>query len=465
VRSHFYSENSEAYLSEGSNQDLSLESNLSDLPLYDLTISTQELGITFVKMLEKYPLLPGAILLNDDKFVGILSRQRFLEYLIRPQGLDIFLSQPLEVVYSYARTFMLMLSEDTPILTASQLALRRSRELQGEPIVVKLRSKAYRLLDIHTLNIASWQIRGIETQVRYEKTQVQMIQSKKMASLGRLVDGVAHEILDPVGFIWGNLTYVDNYTKNLMELVAVYQKYFTQSIPEISELKEEIDYDFLQEDLPRTLGSIKAGAERLSKLATGLQNFCHIDEVHPKPADLHTLIDGILLLLKSRLKGEIKVIKNYGYLPPITCYSGQLHQVFMNILSNAIDALINDAVSQKFAQEFPEMISQKEKQKPCIEITTTVDQSETPIDPEKPDTRWVSIKIADNGPGMSLETRQRILESFSTKKRAQKETSLAVSYQIVTAKHGGFLKLISPYISSDTSEGRGTEFEILLPFV
>lgn len=465
MRSHFYSENSEAYLSEGSNQDLSLESTLSDLPLYDLTISTQELGITFVKILEKYPLLPGAILLNDEKFVGILSRQRFLEYLIRPQGLDIFLSQPLEVVYSYARTFILMLSEDTPILTASQLALRRAPELQGEPIVVKLASNAYQLLDIHTLNIASWQIRGIETQVRYEKTQAQMIQSQKMASLGRLVDGVAHEILDPVGFIWGNLTYVDNYTKSLMELVAVYEKYFTQSIPEISEIKEEIDYDFLQEDLPRTLGSIKAGAERLSKLATGLQNFCHIDEVHPKPADLHTLIDGILLLLKSRLKGEIKVIKNYGYLPPIPCYSGQLHQVFMNILSNAIDALINDAVSQKFAQEFPEMISQKEKQKPCIEITTTVYQPETPIDPEKPDSRWVSIKIADNGPGMSLETRQRILESFSTKKRAQKETSLAVSYQIVTAKHGGVLQLISPYISSDTSEARGTEFEILLPLV
>jgi signal transduction histidine kinase len=301
--------------------------------------------------------------------------------------------------------------------------------------------------------------------VRYEKTQAQMIQSKKMASLGRLVDGVAHEILDPVGFIWGNLTYVDNYTKSLIELVAVYEKYFTQSIPEISEIKEEIDYDFLQEDLPRTLGSIKAGAERLSKLATGLQNFCHIDEVHPKPADLHTLLDSILLLLKSRLTGEIKIIKNYGYLPPIPCYSGQINQVFMNILSNAIDALINDAVSQKFAQEFPEMISQKEKQKPCIEITTAVCQPETPIDPEKPDTRWVSIKIADNGPGMSLETRQRILESFSTKKRAQKETSLAVSYQIVTAKHGGFFNLISPYISSDTSEGRGTEFEILLPLV
>ncbi len=126
-----------------------------------------------------------------------------------------------------------------------------------------------------------------------------MIQSEKMASLGRLVTGVAHEILDPVGFIWGNLTYVSEYSKNLMQLLSVYDAHCTNPPPEIAQLKEDIDYDFLQNDFLRTVTSIKAGAERLSKLASSLQNFCHIDDVYPKPADLHANID-IAVLRKIR---------------------------------------------------------------------------------------------------------------------------------------------------------------------
>jgi signal transduction histidine kinase len=443
-------------LSEGSHQDLSLESTLQDLPLYHFQVKSNCLGAPVAEMFEKHPLLPGVVLVEAAEFVGMISRRLLLEYLLKPQGAELFLRMPLKTLYSYARVEMSVLKGSTTILTAAPQALRRSPELQSEPIVVQIDSQSYRLLDSHTLNIAYWQIRGIETQARYERAQAQMIQSEKMASLGRLVNGVAHEILDPVGFIWGNLTYVSDYSKNLIELLLAYDAQSATDAPEIAKLKEEIDYDFLQEDFLKTVGSIKSGAERLSKLATSLQNFCHIDDVYPKPADLHSNIDSIFLLLKSRLTSEIQVVKNYGYLPPVPCYAGELNQVFMNILTNAINALINQAVSQELAQEFKGKGWKNFQQKPQIEIITQICCPEPPIDPDRPYVRWVSIQITDNGPGMSATKQQKILDSFSAEKRALKETSLAVSYQIVTGKHGGVFRMRSEL-------GIGTEFEIWLP--
>ena len=443
-------------LSDGSHQDLSLESTLQDLPLYHFQVKSSCLGTPVAELFEKHPLLPGVVLLEAGEFVGMISRRLLLEYLLKPQGAELFLRLPLKTLYSYARVEMSVLTGSTTILTAARQALRRSPELQSEPIVVQIDSQSYRLLESHTLNIAYWQIRGIETQARYERAQAQMIQSEKMASLGRLVNGVAHEILDPVGFIWGNLTYVSDYSKNLMDLLSAYDAQSADTLPEIARIKEEIDYEFLQNDFLKTVGSIKAGAERLSKLATSLQNFCHIDDVYPKPADLHSNIDSIFLLLKSRLTSEIKVVKNYGYLPPVPCYAGELNQVFMNILSNSINCLIDQAVSQEVAQEFKGKGLKDIESKPQIEIFTEVCCPQPAIDPEKPYVRWVSIRIADNGPGMSATKYKKVLESFSAEKRALKETSLAVSYQIVTGKHGGVFKMRSEL-------GIGTEFEIWLP--
>ncbi|MEG3833203.1 MULTISPECIES: ATP-binding protein [unclassified Microcoleus] len=443
-------------LSEGSHQDLSLESTLWDLPLYDFQVKSSCLAVAVAEMFEQHPLVPGVVLMEAEEFAGMISRRQLLEYLLKPQGPELFLHLPLKVLYSYARLEILLLAESTTILAAAPQALRRSPELQAEPIVVQIDSQSYRLLDPNALNIAYWQIRGIETQVRYERAQTQMIQSEKMASLGRLVNGVAHEILDPVGFIWGNLTYVTDYSKNLMELLSAYDAHCTEPPPEIARLKEEIDYDFLQNDFLRTVASIKSGAERLSKLATSLQNFCHIDDIYPKPTDLHANIDSILLLLKSRLTREIQVVKNYGYLPPVPCYAGQLNQVFMNILTNAIHTLINEAVGQELAKEFKGGGLRDADRQPKIEITTQVCCPEPAPDLDKLHVRWVSICIADNGPGMSPSKYKKIIESFSTEKRALKETSLAVSYQIVTGKHGGAFRMRSEL-------GRGTEFEILLP--
>jgi len=444
-------------LSRGSDQDLCLESTLKELPLYHFPVETNCRGVEVTRIFEKYPLLPGAILVEEGEFVGMISRQRLLEYLLRPYGLEMFLNKPLSVLYSYARHDVLVLRERTPILAAAQQAMRRSPELANDPIVVQVSASAYQLLDVRELNLAYWQIRGIETQVRYERAQIHMVQSEKMASLGRLVDGVAHEILDPVGFIWGNLTHVHSYSQSLLELMAVYEKHCSGLPTEIADLKADIELDFLQEDLPRAIASIRAGAERLKKLALSLQNFSHIDDVYPKPADLHASLDSILLLLKSRLSGDIQVIKNYGHLPPIPCFIGQLNQVFINILSNAIDALISQSVSQRFSQDFSGGGKTYSARKPCIEITTQVRplKSKNAIGTE---TRWISIKIADNGAGISLTKQKQILDSFSVEKRAAKETSLGMSYEIVTGKHGGeFYMRSQPDI--------GSEFEILLPLV
>jgi signal transduction histidine kinase len=439
-------------LSLGSDRHLSLDSTLQELPMYNFQVEISCTGAEVANYLEKYPLLPGAILLERGKFAGMISRRRLLEILISPYGQELFFQEPLNVLYSYARTAILLLPDTTSILTAMQNTLRRSPELLAEPIVVQTAANTYQLLDIHDLNLASWQIRGIETQVRYERSQAQMIQNDKMASLGRLVDGVAHEILDPVGFIWGNLTYISNYSQDLLKLIAAYDKDLPQASKEINSLKEEIEFDFLEQDLSKALASIRTGAERLKKLVNSLQNFCHIDEIYAKPADLHTCLDSIILLINSRLRGEIKIIKNYGHLPPVPCFMGQFNQVLMNILSQAVDALLNEAVRQQLHPE-----SSKNADKPRIEIITKV-ISQSAIKQDVPDSRWVSICIVDNSPGMSDELQKQIHESFSVEQRADKETSLAVSYRIITARHGGKLNFSSQL-------GVGTKFEILLPLV
>ena len=455
---------------EGSIFDLGLASTLGDLSLYEFQVPASCLGIVVAQIFERYPLVPGAILVEDSpdggsQFLGAISRHQLLEFLIRPQGVKLFLQQPLHVLYSYARTSSLILSEDTPIVSAAQQALRRAPELRSDPIVVEIdpqssssASLPYRLLDVHELNLANWQIRGIETQVRYERMQTQIVQIEKMASLGRLVDGVAHEILDPVGFIWGNLSHLSTYSENLIELISAYETHFSKIPLEIRQLKEEIEFDYIRQDIPHIVNSIQAGAERLKKLATSLQNFCYIDEVHPKPADIHTNLEGILLLLKSRISSDIKVVKNYDSIPPVTCYIGQLNQVFMNVFINAIDALMSEAFSRQWANKYRGKNNTNLEKEPKIVITTEVRSPKTKLSTERTPQRWISIRITDNGPGMSFDEQQRIIESFSTQKRIDKETSLAQSYQIVTAKHGGqFLMQSEP--------GIGTEFEILLPLV
>ncbi|MBE9100015.1 sensor histidine kinase [Vacuolonema iberomarrocanum] len=446
---------------EASPNGIGPESVLSDLPLYQLAIAPTRLGYELAQIFQHHPDLPGVILQDNGDTLGIISRQRFLEFLLRPQGTELFLTQSLWMLHTYARYPALRLPASTSILNAARQALRRSPDQRQEPILVEQSDGTLCLLNIHEIYLADWQIRGLQTQVRYERMQLQMIQHEKMAALGRLVDGVTHEILDPVGFIWGNVAHLSEYCNQVMELLATYQAHWDEKPEAIVRMEETLELDYLTQDIPHILQSIQSGANRLKTLAVSLQNFCHIDEVYPKPADLHGCLDSLLLLLEHHLTGRIRIVRQYEPIPPIPCFVGQLSQVFINLLTRSVETLLNPALK---AQWQP-IASTTADAQPCITVKTRLESS-NPRAGEPSNQRWVVITIADDGLGLSPEEYAQIRHSFSVKQRTTQETSLALSYQIVTAKHGGSLVLRSPTTPASTapaSPARGTAFEVWLP--
>ncbi len=320
----------------------------------------------------------------------------------------------------------------------AQLELRLvAEQLQQE---MKLREEATNFANTKNIELEL-------TIQQLHETQASLIQAEKMSSLGQLVAGITHEVNNPISFISGNLDHCKAYLISLLNLVKIYQDTYPEIIPEIAQITEEIDFEYLQDDLPKLLNSMKNGAVRIRDIMKSLRTFSHVDEVGKKFVDLHQNLDAITILLENRCQAPpdhpgVKIIKNYGDLPLVECYPGLLNQALINIFNNALDSLQQPENQRTLAT------INRELGMIAISTTTTTRNGKEAIE----------LRIQDNGVGISEFVKQRLFNPFFTTKPVGKGTGmgLAISYQIITEQHQGSLECIS-------TSGAGAEFIIYLP--
>ncbi|MBW4604247.1 MAG: hybrid sensor histidine kinase/response regulator [Calothrix sp. FI2-JRJ7] len=310
-----------------------------------------------------------------------------------------------------------------------------SKPFEGQEVLARV--KVHLQIRYLTKTLQQWN-EDLEQRVRertkaLETAQVQLVQQEKFATMGQLVAGVAHEVNNPIGCITNNIAPAHDFVANITKMIRIYQKYCTTLIPEIEQSLEELDIEFALLDLPKLLHSMKLSAERIKDISVSLRNFSRLDITNKELVSLHAGLDSTLMILQHHLKCKdsrpaIEVIKQYGAIPEIQCYAGQLNQVFMNLLANAIDA-VRDVTNPKI----------------CIST-------------EMPNSTTIVVRIADNGTGMSEEVKKRLFEPLFTTKPVGKGTGLGLSIakQIVEEKHGGKL-------SFESYLGKGTEFYLNLP--
>ncbi|MEH2310559.1 MAG: response regulator [Nostoc sp.] len=278
-----------------------------------------------------------------------------------------------------------------------------------------------------------------------QESQLQLVQTEKMSALGQLVAGVAHEINNPVGFIHGNLRHASVYFQDMINLIDLYQLHYPNPVPEIQEEIATIDLKYMLSDLPNLISSMKEGVQRIRNISTSLRTFSRADSDRKVSCNIHDGIDSTIMILKYRLKAsenrpDIQVIRDYNNLPELKCFLGQLNQVFMNLLANAIDALEESNVGRTYIE-----IEANPNQ---VLIQTTLNENKNHI----------LIRIKDNGMGMSADVQQKIFDHLFTTKPVGQGTGLGLSIarQIVVEKHGGTLEV-------NSTIGQGSEFIIKLP--
>ncbi len=437
----------EARAIRNSNQDQELQLTARESLPIDSTSELPTSLIYYVARTQKTMVLDDAT--NEAKFAGdtyiqnyqpksilcipIINRGQFIGILYLENNLTVgaFNSHRLEVLK--VLTTQAAFSLENAQLYESLSTAKNQLEEYSHTLEDKVKERTE---ELHEKNL-----RLSETLKKLQSTQAQLIQTEKMSSLGQMVAGIAHEINNPNNFIYGNINHAIEYSQDLLDLINLYQQEYPHPTAKIEQMTEEIELDFLTEDLDKLLNSIKVGAERIQKIVLSLRNFSRLDESDMKPVNIHDGIDSTLLILQNKLnhlrqKSEIKVVKKYGDIPLVNCYASQLNQVFMNILINSIDAL-------------EEMIKNESElnQEPTLTISTEKTKSQT-----------VKIKIADNGPGISLEHQKKIFDPFFTTKPVGSGTGLglSISYSIIVEKHQGKL-------TCNSTPEQGVEFVIEIP--
>jgi signal transduction histidine kinase len=433
-----------------------LNSTLQELKLWEVDMEVDSLGYTLAKVFEEEPLMPGIILTRNKSYLGMISRRNFFELMSRPYSLGLFAERPIQNLYNFLQPEISILHDNTTIVTATQISLQRTPELVYEPIVVRSESGRHRILDIQQLLLTYSQIqlltlaqlkqaqeqsKIIETDLReIQENYVKLVQNEKMILLEQFLTAIPQEINNPINLIAGNLIRTKRYTQELLELISLYQRHYPKPIEEIQAVLNKIKLDFLIADLPKLLASMKVSTNHIQQFVHSLRNFFYLDKSDKKPVDIHESINSSLLILENSLNSKtnldsINIIKEYGDLPQVECYPGQLNQVFLNILSHSINIL--------------QKVNREEKQFPVPTIS---------IRTEALSSHRVIIRISDNGVGMTDEVRQRIFAASLTQNAADKKASLGlpISYQIVVEEHFGQLQCIS-------APGQGTEFVITIP--
>ncbi len=322
-----------------------------------------------------------------------------------------------------------------------EVLARINLQLKLRSLTQELADKNHQLADLNSQLEQKVQ----ERTQQLEKTQSQLVLHEKMSSLGQLVAGIAHEINNPVSFITGNLSHAQSYSQDLIHVIKLYHQYYPEPVPEIANEIEEMDLDYMINDFESLLLSMQEGAKRIAEISRSMRTFSRSDTEAKVKFNLHDGIDSTLMILQHRLKANsnrpaIEVMKNYGNLPEIDCYPGQLNQVFMNLLSNAIDAIEESNTGQDFNE-----ISVKRN---CVIIKTEY----------LPESKQAIVRVQDNGIGMSAEVQTKIFNYLYTTKKVGKGTGigLPIVRQIVEDKHEGKINFTS-------KQGEGTEFSVILP--